>query len=269
MHGLMFLHDLQSTVVYAIFMGVAGGLAALICALFAPLVRAPQTKEMLDVAMRTTGAVTAALTLTLAFCAVQARSQVSDAQRIVQAEVAAIAGVARLAQRLGVPGQPLTAAIAGYVRSIGEVEFTAMAAQGRDPATQHHAETLEGVAYAVAAVLQSHLANDLLQEVDSLDAARELRLQAATAGLPTQFWMLIVLLVTLVLATGPLYPARAHVIAMLAIQSAGLGALVAFVFLMEQPFRGEFSVSVEPYHVLQRSLTHRIDSIRDVRHLVP
>jgi hypothetical protein len=267
MHPLLFLHDLPSTLVFAIFMGVAGGAAALACRLFAPLVRAPQTKEMLDVAMRTTGAVTAALTLTLAFCAVQARSQMADAQRQVQAEAAAIAGLARLAERTGVPGEATLHALGGYVRSIVAEEFPAMAASGRHPATQHAAEALENAVYAAAATLAERFANDLLDEADQVDAAREARLHAAAAGLPAQFWVLISLLGGLTVATGPLYPARAHVVAMMAVQAAGLGALVAFVFLMDQPFRGELAVSVEPYRAIERSLAHRTETLRPARYL--
>ena len=266
MHPFAFLHDLPGSAVFALFMAVAGSLSVLVCRLGAPIVRAPQTKEMVDIAMRSTGAVTAALTLTLAFCAVQARTQMSDAQRLVQAEVTTIGGVARLAERLGPSGQPLLPALAGYVNSIASAEFPTMAARGRDPATQHAAETLENAAYAVAGTLTNHLADDLLEEVDHLDAAREARLHAAAQGLPRQFWLLIALLLALIMATGAVYPPRGHIMAMLAIQTAGLGALVAFVFLMEQPFRGEFAISAEPYRVLERSLAHRSDLTRTVRY---
>ncbi|WP_198372948.1 bestrophin-like domain [Roseomonas rosulenta] len=265
MQALMFLHDLPSTLVYAIFMGVAGGSAALACVLLAPLVRAPQTKEMLDVAMRTGGAITAALTLTLAFCAVQARGQMAEAQRLVQAEANAIAGLARTAERMGAPGHALLPPIAAYVAEIAGAEFPAMAHHGRSPDTQRRAEALEDAAYLAAASLSDSLAADLIDQADQVEAAREARLHAAGAALPMQFWILILLLGGLLVATGPIYPARPHVVAMLGIQSAALGALVAFVFLMDQPFRGEFTVSGEPYRVLERSLAHRGALIRPAR----
>lgn len=254
-----FLRDLPSAAVYAAFMTAGAVLAALSCRLVAPLVGTPPTKEMLDVAMRTTAAVTAALTLTLAFCAVQARSQMTDAQRSVHAEAAAIGGLLRLADRLGEPAHGLAPAIAAYLRSITEQEFPAMAAIGRHPATQHLAEAVEAAAHAVAVATAGSLAADMLKEADEVETAREERLQAAAVALPREFWVLILLLAGLVLASGTLYPPRAHVVAMLAIQAAGLGALVAFVFLIEQPFRGEMIVSTEPYRTLARGVAHRLD----------
>jgi hypothetical protein len=264
---LPFLYDLPSSLVYAVFMGCGAAAAALACLLFAPLVRAPQTKEMLDVAMRTTGAVTAALTLTLAFCAVQARSQMADAQRQVHAEAAAIAELVRLAERMGVAGQEMLPALGHYLHSIATEEFPAMAVSGRHPATQQAAEALEHAVYTAAATLSGHAATDLLDETDEAEAAREARLHAATGGLPTQFWTLILLLSLLTVATGPLHPARGHVIAMLAVQAAGLGALVAFVFLMDQPFRGSIGISPEPYHAVERSIAHRAEALRVARQI--
>lgn len=258
------LHDLPASAVFALFMAVAAALAALVCAIASPIVRTPATKEMLDVAMRTTGAVTAALTLTLAFCAVQARAQMSDAQRVVQAEATAIAGAGRLVDRIGPSAQALSPALGAYLASILETEFTAAAAHGRQAATQTLGEALESLAFHIATGLPQAQAEDLIEEIDRLETAREARLSAAQTGLPPQFWMLIALLMGLMFASGAMYPARAHVIAMLGIQAAGLGALVAFVFLMEQPFRGEFAVSPEPYHAVQRSLTHKADLLRQV-----
>jgi uncharacterized membrane protein len=134
-----------------------------------------------------------------------------------------------------------------------------MARTGRHPETQRAAEALEHVVYATAATLSDRFATDLLDEADQAEAAREARLQMAAAGLPAQFWTLILLLGALMVATGPLYPARAHVVAMLAVQAAGLGALVAFVFLMDQPFRGDLAVSPDAYRAVERSIAHRTD----------
>ena len=140
-----------------------------------------------------------------------------------------------------------------------------MARHGRDQTTQIHAEALENTIYAVAATLPEALAADLIDQEDLVESAREARLNAASAALPMQFWALILLLGGLLVATGPLYPARAHVVVMLAIQSAALGALVAFVFLMDQPFRGELTVSAEPYRSAERNLAHRGAALRVLR----
>ena len=191
MDFLLHLHALPATAAYASYMLAGAITAALTCALLAPIVRAPQTKEMLDVAMRTTGGVTAALTLTLtlAFCAVRARNDRAEADRALRTELAAILGFARVTARVG----------------------------------------------------------------------------PAAEALPSDFWMLILLLFSLVVAIGPLYPLRAHVIAMLAIQAAGLSALIAFLFLIEWPFQGVMGLSPEPYRVLQHGPELRAAPMRQVR----
>ncbi|MGG5889581.1 hypothetical protein ACLF3G_20795 [Falsiroseomonas sp. HC035] len=254
---LMALYDLPDLMVYAVFMLGAAGLAASVCLGAWRLSPVTATKDQLDLAMRTSAAVVSALTLTLAFCAIQARSQTSEASRVVAMEVAAISGLARLADRLGEPGLRLHADITAYLYAVVHAEFPALAERGRDPATQHAAEALEHAAYAAAAQASDALAQDLIQQTDGVDEARENRLMAAEAGLPAAFWLLILLLMALLVSTGPLYPPRRHVAAMLAMQAAGVGALIAFVFLMDQPFRGHLSVSPEPYNTLQRSLAHR------------
>ncbi len=264
------LHDLPSAAVYAVFMAAAALAAALACAALAPLARVPQTKEHIDIAMRTTGAVMAALTLILAFCAVQARSQASDAQRLVSTEVAAIATMARIADRLGAPGHALRQDLSAYAASIAAQEFPAMAREGRHPVTQAALEALETAFYRAAATAPEVLATDMLQEYDDMDGARDRRLEGARMGLPTEFWMLILVLFGLLALTGALYPPRLHTIGMLAVQAAGVGALIAFVFLMDQPFRGSIGVSAAPYEALSKSLTHRAAAIPgSTRHARP
>lgn len=255
------LHGLPSPAIYAAFMAAAAVMAALGCAALAPLARIPQTKEHIDIAMRTTGAVMAALTLILAFCAVQARSQASDAQRLVSTEVAAIATMARIADRGGPAGHALRQDLAAYARSIAEDEFPAMTTEGRHPATQALLERLEAGFYQLAATAPEVMANDMLQEFDDMDGAREKRLDGARIGLPLEFWMLILVLSGLLALTGALYPPRLHTVAMLAVQAAGVGALIAFVFLMDQPFRSSIGVSASPYQALSHSLAHRSAAI--------
>jgi hypothetical protein len=256
---IMSLYGLPAPLVYTVFMLGAAGLAALSCLGLAPLIGPKEPKEHLDLAMRTTGAVTAALTLTLAFCAVQARAQAADAQRLVSAEASAIAGLSRLAHRIGPQGEALAGDIRLYLAQIIAVEFPTMADRGRDPETQRLAEAVENAAYAAAALSTSALADDLLQEVDSVDAAREARLHGATGGLPRPFWILILMLLGLLIAMGPLYPPTRHTALMLAVQTAGVGALIAFVFLMDQPFRSRLGVSPAPYEAALQAMTHRAE----------
>jgi len=255
----LLLYDVAELAVYAAFMLGAASLAALVCRVAAPLLKLPDDKTHLDMAMRTTAAVVSALTLTLAFCAIQARGQQAEAQRVVAEEVAAIGGMGRQAVRLGAEGVALQAGVFAYLRSIVAAEFPTMAISGRHAETQRLAEALEHAGYATAAGLSDVLAHDLLQDLDALGEAREERLRHAEDALPGAFWTLIRLLMLLLLATGALYAPKPHVLLMLAIQAAGVAALVAFVFLMDRPFRGQIAVSAAPYESKLLNLAHRAE----------
>ena len=253
------LQAMPSLGVYATFMAIAALAAALGCLLLAPIVKPPQTKEHLDVAMRTTGAVMASLTLILAFCAVQSRAQGDDARRAITIEVAAVSTLARITHRIGAPGTDLRARITTYVRAIIDREFPTMVAHGADAETDRQARAIEEAAYLAAGTLSDAMAADILQETEDLETARERRLHAAHAGLPVEFWLLIALLFGLLVLTGALYPARRHTVAMLAVQAAGCGALIAFVFIVAQPFRTGTGLSPEPYEALLRGIEHHAE----------
>jgi hypothetical protein len=253
------LQAMPSLGVYAVFMASTALTAALGCVLLAPLVRPPQTKEHLDVAMRTTGAVMAALTLILAFCAVQARSQSDDARRAISTEVAAISTLARISHRIGVPGSELRSGIIAYVHAVIDREFPNMVAQGAEAETSRLALAIEEVAYLAAGALPEAMATDILQETEEVEAARERRLHAARSGLPFEFWLLIALLFALLVLTGALYPPRRHTVGMLAVQAAGGGALVAFVFIVAQPFRDGTGLTSEPYQALLHRIEHQAE----------
>jgi hypothetical protein len=248
------LYTLPSLAIYAIVMGAAGLAAALCCVVLARVAKPPAAKDHLDVAMRTTGAVMAALTLILAFCAVQARSGTSDARGTVTAEVTAIGSMVRFADRLGAEGRELRAALAAYTQSIARQEFPTMATSGRHEETQRLAEQVERLAYATVGRVSDLMSNDLIDDADSVEATRERRLHAAQMGLPHEFWLLIALLFGLLALTGALYPPRAHTVAMLAVQAAGCGALIAFVLIVDQPFRPGTGISASAYESLLRSM---------------
>ncbi|NKE47095.1 DUF4239 domain-containing protein [Roseomonas frigidaquae] len=261
----LMLYDAPEVAVYAVYMLSAAALAALVCRVISPFLNLPDSKTHVDMALRTTAAVVSALTLTLAFCAIQARTQQTEAQRVVAVEVAAIGGMGRQAVRLGQQGVALHAGLTTYLRSIIDAEFPQMAVAGRDSETQRLAEGLEHATYVAAAGLADALAQDLLQELDEVGTAREERLRHAGDSLPGAFWTLIRLLMLLLLATGTLYPPKPHVLLMLAIQAAGVAALVAFVFLMDRPFRGHLAVSAAPYQSMLINMTHRAEVASTVR----
>jgi hypothetical protein len=256
------LYTLQPLSIYAVFMSVTAVMAGLGCLALAPIAKPPATKEHLDVAMRTTGAVMAALTLILAFCAVQARTQSADAQTLVNREIAAISSLGRTADRIGAAALEVKRHLIAYTRSIAEAEFEGMVLSGPHAETQRLVESIEQAVYMTAGTVSDSVANDLISEFEDVESARERRLHSARLGLPREFWMLIGLLFTLLALTGALYPAKKHTVAMLAVQAAGCGALIAFVFIVDQPFRGTVRLTSEPYSTVIRTMEHHATIIR-------
>jgi hypothetical protein len=259
------LYDLPEVAVYATFMLGAAALAGLACRAISPLLKLPDDKTHIDMAVRTTAAVVSALTLTLAFCAIQARTQQAEAQRVVAEEVAAIGGMGRQAVRLGAEGVALHAGLVSYLRSIIAAEFPTMATNGRHAEAQRLAEALEHAGYVAATGLSDVMAHDLLQDLEGLGTTREERLRHAEDALPGAFWTLIRLLMLLLLASCALYPPKPHVLLMLAMQAAGVAALVAFVFLMDRPFRGQIAISAAPYQTMLVNMTHRAEAATTAR----
>jgi len=253
MRFLFPLYDLPGEEIFMVFAFGSGLLACLTAVLLVRLVRPPETKEHVDLAMRTQAAVVAAITLTLAFCAVQARTQFGVAERVVRTEAAEFAQAVRLIGHLPADQDLIRESLRDHLSNIVRIEFPDLSEGGRNRITQGSAERLSAALEELAHRSGPTLASELLARRDGIEDARDERLHAAVSGLPVEFWQLITLLFGILFATGSLYPPRRHTLGMVAVQAACLGSLAGFVFQMDQPFRGDFSVSVEP---LARVLEH-------------
>jgi hypothetical protein len=85
---------------------------------------------------------------------------------------------------------------------------------------------------------------DLVKTLDQLAESREDRLSASDLELPPIFWQVISFLtLLLVVLCAFTEPQRA---AFLGGVGAGLGLLIALVFLFDQPFSGDTSVKPDP-----------------------
>ena len=88
------------------------------------------------------------------------------------------------------------------------------------------------------------LYSDLVKILDQLAESREDRLNATDLGLPPIFWGVIgVLTMLLVAFCAFIEPQRAVFLGGL---GAGLALLIALVFIFDQPFLGDVSVTPDP-----------------------
>jgi hypothetical protein len=87
----------------------------------------------------------------------------------------------------------------------------------------------------------------MLKKTDKIAADRKARVVAAAKlKLPPIFWETIIALLVILLLLAAVSEATFGQEAALAGQGFGLALLVALVFIFDQPFKGESSVSSEP-----------------------
>ena len=106
---------------------------------------------------------------------------------------------------------------------------------------------LVALAFVAAPLLRARLIYaDLVKITDQLVESREDRLTAADLGLPPIFWEVIAfLLVLLVGFAAFVEPQRGRAISLGGL-GIGLALLITLVFIFDQPFLGDMSVTPEP-----------------------
>ncbi|MGG5812066.1 hypothetical protein [Falsiroseomonas sp. CW058] len=240
------LYAAPSWAIFLSFSGLAVA-SALAVPLLARLVRpAPDTKEQLDVALRATGIVSGVLTLVLAFSAAEARVQLQEARATVNREAQALESLLRAGSFALAEPAPLREVAIRYARTAATEEFPAMRRGEASAATAEAMAALETVTRQAAARLGPGQAADLLRQVDDVSDLRDTRLRQSEGGVPAEFWMLVLLLTAALFACGALFPPRRHNLALVGVQAAVMGALLAFVFIMDQPYRGSVSAGAAP-----------------------
>jgi hypothetical protein len=94
---------------------------------------------------------------------------------------------------------------------------------------------------------QSLIYAEMLKKVDEIAADRKTRLVAAAKlELPVIYWQIIMVLLAIVLLLGAFSEATFGQAVALGGQGFGLALLVALVYLLDEPFQGQTSVSPDP-----------------------
>lgn len=87
---------------------------------------------------------------------------------------------------------------------------------------------------------------EIPRSFDSIVESRDARLNAVTLGLPKPYWQVVlfaVLMLLFITSTMQRSTFRAYV---LSAQMAVMGAFIGFVFIMDQPFKGQTAVDADP-----------------------
>jgi hypothetical protein len=126
----------------------------------------------------------------LAFTVIAVWEKFSEAQNAVAEEAGAIAALHHFAGGGEPDALAVQTAISNYLKSAIEDEWPAMAREGESPATDHALDSLYGAALALDRSGSRGTADmvEIFRQVDSVTAARRIRLHLATGLVPSVIW---------------------------------------------------------------------------------
>ena len=184
--------------------------------------------------------------LVLAFTLVQADSNFRHADSLVSTEAARIDQLDRLLARYGeAPVREIRPMLLAYATSIVRDEWPAMLhSKGHEATARAFAEISQRIlAIEPVTPRQTLILGEMLKTLDSMSDARATRLNMVTLALIKTYWIVVAFsLAMLVFVTCTMERTRFRTV-ILAAQASVLGAFLGFVFILDQPFKGERSVS--------------------------
>ena len=208
-----------------------------------PLHQSEVARNTLSVVIGFTGVI-------LAFSLVQAQGNLRNIETQVGAEAHDLAQMDRLLIRYGDPTvDAIRAELHDYANSIVKDEWSQLSNGRSSERTNALFSPISRNIMAMESTSgrESLIYSEVLKKVDELAEDREARLVAASKMmLPLIFWETIFFLLAILLLLATLCEtAFAHVVA-LGLDGFGISLLVSLVFILDQPFKGQLSVSPDP-----------------------
>ncbi len=197
--------------------------------------------------------------LILGLVAVGSWDTYNSADNIVQTEAAHIAALYSDVSQLPEPHKSqLQGAVRNYTASVIDDEWHDQQ-QGILPLAGDKAITILAAQLHSVPITNPNLENIITQaseQLDSLVVARRARILSATSAIPGSLWYvliigtMIILVMTWLLRIGN---KRLDIIINL-LTATMMGTVLSFIVAMDNPYRGELSVSAQPYQLIQERL---------------
>jgi hypothetical protein len=187
--------------------------------------------------------------LVLAFTLVEAENNFRKVDALVSTEASQLNRLDRLLNRYGDPAaDAVRVQLLAYAQSIVSEEWPAMLK--RIPSEKTRAAFVP-ISRGILSLdpktnRQTMIYGEILRSFDAVAESRDARLAAVSVALPAAYWQVVlfaVLVLLFVSSTVERTPFRATVIAA---QMAVIGAFLGFVFIQDQPFKGQMAVDAEP-----------------------
>lgn len=190
-------------------------------------------------------------TLVLAFTLVQADINFRQAETLVSSEAARIDQLDRLLTRYHTSeADQVRPHLIAYAKSIVSDEWPQMLKTGEpSQATRLAFATLSQMTLAIDPLSnrQSQIFSEMLRSLDGITDLRATRLNTVNLRLPDIYWQLVFFLICLFMLLTSLIEQTRFRLFVLSTQAAVLGGLVGFVFLMDQPFKGETAIDAKAF----------------------
>ena len=243
-------YNLPDVVIALLFGTVGAGLLAGAPFLREKLLRIQVPSDHSEAAQNALGVVIGFTGLVLAFSLVQAHNNLRNFETQVGTEAHNLAQMDRLLVRYGDPGNgAIRVSLRDYANSIVKDEWPELR-KGRP--SERTAALFAPISRAILTIeptpgRQSLIYAEMLKKADEIAADRKTRLVAATElELPWIFWETIIALLLILLLLAGFSEATFGRAVAFGGQGFGLALLVALVFIFDEPFKGQTSVSPRP-----------------------
>jgi hypothetical protein len=212
-----------------------------------------------DFVVRTQATLFTMTSLVLTFTLVQADINFRQADALVTNEASRIDQLDRLLTRYGdddvAKARPLLRA---YATSLVKDEWPVML---RDQRHDNTAQTFAALSRRILAInptneRQNLVLGEMFKTLDTMADVRAQRLSIVTIRLPSLYWWVVMLAVTMLLFVSSSIEQTSFRRTILCAQAAVVGGFLGFVFIMDQPFRGE--TAIQPDAIV--GAIHRLDT---------
>ena len=254
-------HRLPDFAALALVVVVLSGAAILASVVGAKILHSRRSEAWDEAAFDAYKALMATAGVVLAFSLVQVTTSLHSLQESVGREAANLSTVDRTLLRFGTPEsvavRPL---VADFAQSLVRDEWPALSRSDRSARADAAYMALSKTARRLQPVdgRQQAMFAELLKALDDLSDTREGIVESADEALPDLYWMVtggfIGLALLLAFATRP----SAIRFAGLGSAAAGVGLLLAFVMVVDQPLRGQTRVSSAPIQKVIKANARRV-----------
>ncbi len=198
--------------------------------------------------------------LVLAFSLVTVIGNFNRAEAAAAAEASLINNMDRMMARYGDPSaSELRDELLAYTRSIVEDEWPMLdLGRGSEKTRELFVPISKGViAIQPGQGRQSVIYTEMVKKADDIAEAREARIESTSTSLAAVFWLMVTLTFSAVIILTIFIDLNSIRVFGFAIQMAAFAALLSVVFIFDEPFNGETSVSPKAFVKVIRAMEAR------------